>query len=115
MEGVNDLDKRIAELKGYVKFHDTEAMVKEDPKSLITKETACWSTSDAKALELVDELDFPFKLLTLSETPAARWLAHFHYPETQKYPNGEIGSTRPEAICKAYIAAREWMDRKAGA
>jgi len=81
-----------------------------------------WSTSDAKAFELVDEVlgacpsDFA---LLLSE---GRWIATFGLLS----PDGDIGlkrqngiaychlkdgstPTRPEAICRAYLAAMEWM------
>jgi hypothetical protein len=71
-----------------------------------------WSTSDSKALELVDEIPAPtvFKL-ERSSLPDT-WYAYFAFPGRNAVG---FASTRPEAICRAYIAAREWMATKAGA
>lgn len=111
---MNDLDKRIAELKGWAvvgaKFNDRYLgiVVRVDGKN----QDVSWSTSDAEALELVDELAaLPFELLTLSQAPYARWLARFHCPADQGL-KGAVGATRPEAICRAYICIREWMEKK---
>jgi hypothetical protein len=135
---LNDLDKQIAAAKGWrpptmaeferlIKTQEKgwmfpfppEFLVKLDfpeaPPWHITDAKDCrWSTSDSKALELVDELvDIKgprlfFSLNLLSETPSARWLAQFTH-ETRG-----VGATRPEAICRAWLAAMTWMkERKA--
>lgn len=124
--GVN-LDRRIAELKGW-EWDERERMVWTDPPYETVKmgektteqcglimSACCWSTSDAKALELVDELvTFEdgwtgFEILTLSVTNGYRWRAGFLHREKEWLG---VGHTRPEAICRAYIAAVDWM--KAG-
>ncbi len=109
---MNDLDKRIAGLKGLlnaegqqVKFHGRLDADFGEPY---------WSTSDAKALELVDELRTEgMAFIMRSAEVGSGWLASF-YPEmdTKFFQGG--WHTRPGAICRAYIAAREWMATKAG-
>jgi hypothetical protein len=110
---MNELDRKIAELKGY--WTKNWPVVCENPEYREETRVECnWSTSDTKALELVDELvdgpeKLPFELLILSETRSGRWMARFHYASSQQSPQGGVGATRPEAICRAYVAAMEWM------
>jgi hypothetical protein len=66
----------------------------------------CWSTDDAKALELVDEVRG--KLEFVLKTHGGGWFAYFlHLPSCQTM-DGEA-PTRPEAISRAYLAAMAWM------
>jgi hypothetical protein len=132
---MTNLDRKIAELKG-LKIDRlvgvdgvgvVEIWLEVAPGSEAYEAVPAWSTSDSKALELVDELcvDQPdgmgarFHLIRWEAkgTKAARWEARIEpywldgqYTLTQQGNrfDGE-GPTRPEAICHAYIAAREWM------
>lgn len=138
---MNDLDKRIAELKGWISFSeyrkewiavpppgsepptryddDSEpaAYYKSDryPGEFFSQDASymdgwpkgtffhipSWATSDAKALELVDELGRGLRL----EGCGFHWSAVIDFFGQH---HQETGTTRPEAICRAYIAAREW-------
>lgn len=124
------LDQQVALLKGW-EFDPMEGAWWMSPEEKAAGRYWCggltWTSDDAKALELVDELvvDQPdgagcrFMLIKWeprSEKPA-RWEARFEpYWIDGKYTmtaqghrfDGQ-GQTRPEAICRAYIAAREWM------
>lgn len=136
---MNDLDRKIAELKGMpVDGEVTHWPVGEDDKGKLfptgdpIPQNWGWSTSDAKALELVDELvydapnrmaRFRFILISWNATAIkpARWEARFEPYETDEgrtYTSSGHrfdgqAPTRPEAICRAYIAAREWMKERA--
>lgn len=136
---MTDLDRQIAEIKGWRRLTRPElkkvygAMgiiaVPESGDLLEVYQTegaplgnppwkACplpaWSTSDSKALELVDE--FPEIGFTLDHFGTAimkggYWSAQFRIPRGHS-PDWNIraeAATRPEAICRAYIAAVTWM------
>ncbi len=140
---MNDLDKRIAELKGWrkVTVSDLERiailegrgpttpyrdLVRDRPDGGmdLTDEppagSPTWSTSDAKAFELVDEI--------MRADPKVCFNLDHHYgslyPWNARFRIGFgivgedftgaycDGQTRPDAICRAYIAAIEWMKGK---
>ena len=124
---MNELDKRIAELKGLTV--DGLGGLSTDKPGVFTLGPT-WSTSDTKALELVDEIldrggvDFQ---LVRPEKKSKPWSATFGITDARG-PVGFItdkgarfchlksgeGPTRPEAICRAYIAAMGWMREKKG-
>lgn len=140
---MNDLDQKIAETKGW-EWDAAERMVWTDPpfetvvygektsarRGLIMS-ACCWSTSDAEAFELVDEVAEPlFFIERYGKSGDKRWKAHFAFgqrityfdeargatvsiPDVPKDIFGE-GPTRPEAICRAYLAAMEYMKGKKG-
>jgi hypothetical protein len=112
---MTDLDRKIAELKGWEVIGTAHPDLHGHPDPLSVpaaglmgkkdgevRALAFWSTSDAKALELVDELGMQFRL----EGNPGHWSAVFDV-YGQHHIDG--GTTRPEAICRAYIAAREWL------
>jgi hypothetical protein len=122
---MNGLDRRIAELKGM-----------KDPAKLEGLEVVAllggdysWTTFDSKALELVDELAgeknymLAGVLFTLAYFKSHHrlnrgwfWAARFSIEGLDGIRiigDGEA-PTRPEAICRAYIAAREFMAKQAG-
>jgi hypothetical protein len=110
---MNELDKKIAELKGYynpAEVNEFECAscgyeilsIRSGDYKMINGQ---WSTSDAKAFELVDELGMEFKI----EGKQSRWSAVF---DVYGQHHQETSQTRPEAICRAYIAAVEWMKEK---
>lgn len=111
---MNDLDRKIAELKGIpYREHAQYNFIQELEGAATT-----WN-SDAAALELVDELH-PAHFFTLKSLPNSQgWKAVFQ-PDpgnrmvgTPKYTGQDM--SRPKAICRAYIAAREWMAGRKGA
>lgn len=112
---MTDLDLKIAELKGWDIAQDDylgEVVRFDTPMGRVTLEPQNWSTSDAKAFELVDEVTtfahpYPaFELFVLATEPKhARWMAKFH---SGAHTDGGVGETRAEAICRAYIALKEW-------
>lgn len=122
---MNDLDRKIAELKG-IKPELQQATGPTGnpigrPGHLLTPNWGQWSTSDAKALELVDELThlgpvplerFCFILATYDggKTWSAAFAKHQRSRLLNQY-DGQ-GRTRPEAICRAYIAACEFLNQK---
>jgi hypothetical protein len=117
---LNDLDKRIAEAKGWRLFKPGETTPKDhaewsESKAIWKPESlADWSTSDAKAFELVDELDTQFFLERYGQ-PKWEWAAVFLYRFGGGAPGKEfrgVGPTRPEAICRAYLAAMEYLKGK---
>lgn len=104
---MSDLDKRIAELKGlWMKNWPFVCGNPEYPNE--TRVECDWSTSDSKALELVDEMKTDYKMVFISRQ--GDWFAEFFV--LNQYVGGGLAKTRPEAICRAYIAAREWMATK---
>lgn len=123
---MTDLDRQIAELKGLRMaciFGDTDfGAVGMDleiiPGSGSFERVDCWSTSDAKAFELVDELTSPnnsrlrewFFYICTDSTNIGDWMASFLLGRKPRYhdPISKIGKTRAEAICKAYIAVIDW-------
>lgn len=114
---MNDLDRKIAELKGASLMPDGPYVGGITPdRSKYVAPT--WSTSDSNALELVDELTRPeqnrmteFAFAMRTAEVGRGWLAIFFPGQGRDhFPGG--GYTRPEAICRAYIAAREWMAAK---
>jgi hypothetical protein len=121
---MNDLDRKIAELKGLWTKH--WPYVCENPDKREETRVECdWSTSDSKALELVDELQGKFRLRLLSSPSGLAWQAHFDecvlglvaFTPGKHFSCATfqgIASSRPEAICRAYIAARTWMREKKG-
>lgn len=126
---MNGLDKRIAELKGwrivplqqYIEMTGREPSLPQNeyvirdvaPRAINVLDAHDWSTSDAKAFELVDEIDHHFALERglSSDTEAWEWewRAGFMLGAEIRM---HVAPTRPEAICRAYIAAREWMTAK---
>lgn len=134
---MTDLDRKIAELKGWrhvpagtekvmLGSHATlsEGWVEPTPKGewYHAAFNCDWSGSDSKALELVDELTRPdssrlhmFAVnLQFCEDFGWRALFQAHGPGRHqvKWKQCCEGPTRPEAICRAYIAAREWMEKQ---
>lgn len=134
---MTDLDRKIAELKGW-EWDEVERMVWTEPappplpaavnpipnggRLGYIMSFCCWSRDDSKALELVDEMkDAQFYMHGSTPNPR-RWWVMFQFHD-MKYvtPYGVKefkfegdGPTRPEAICRAYIAAVTWMrERKA--
>jgi hypothetical protein len=109
---MNDLDKQIAELKGsgtLAFLAKSPAYRAAVPEAIpIVESQVSWSTSDAKALELVDEMvvDTDFRLSYNSRSGA--WTAEIG----RISPCQAVGETRAEAICKVYIA---WMAYLRGA
>jgi hypothetical protein len=119
---MNDLDRKIAELKRV----PLETGMYRTPGEIIPGRgfvpsgpaveelPPLWSTSDAKALELADEaMDGVFEFCVTGTNYTDRdvnWFAWFALLGG-KTARGE-GRTRPEAICRAYIAAREWIKEK---
>lgn len=106
-----DLDRQIAILKGAT--HD-----------LSGNAFTFYSESDAKALELVDELVtqerndrlycFDFGLALSARNPW-EWAAWFVPSPTRtgaRISTQGRGPTRAEAICRAYLSAREWMNNQ---
>jgi hypothetical protein len=115
--GVNDLDRKIAGLKG---MKDPDKLEGLEVVALIGGDYS-WSTSDSKALELVDELLAEFNHeweIMIRKIPCSRvwWVAISDKENTFWRHKGHSfeaeASTRPEAICRAYIAAREWMEKQ---
>jgi hypothetical protein len=127
---MNELDKKIAELKGFYNAcevtefecqscgYEIKAIRDKDYKHI----GGAWSTSDERAFELVDELTLPANnrltefdfVLGLAIRKPWTWVACFTtitgFQLKDQY-RGE-GITRPEAICRAYIAAMEYMKDK---
>lgn len=123
---MNDLDKRIEKLKGVRIMLDGPYVGGIMPDGA-KYNCPTWSTSDAKAFELVDELmdigpgwsfhldsamlnreklkDSGFKIAERAEN----WNCSFMHGLAVCMGGGK---KRPEAICRAYIAAREWMATK---
>lgn len=135
---MNELDKRIAELKG-LWWDDAENCVWLDPPVPINKHGIMDAgrnmvsighfsySTDERAFELVDELmdtgpgwsfhldsamlnreklkDSGFKIAERAEN----WNCSFMHGLMICMGGGK---SRPEAICRAYIAAREWMATK---
>jgi hypothetical protein len=126
---LNDLDRKIAELKGYVVLGlasvGTLEPIPDDPEkyNLALKRLSDgkveiqphWSTSDTKALELVDELlGEGVGCILMSSPEMGYWSAMFSdskvIPEApivmyERQGNGK-GMTRAEAICRGYIDLR---------
>lgn len=111
---LTDLDRTIAGLKGVHLMADGPYIGGIRPDGTKHVEPT-WSTSDSKALELVDELTRPAAArmhdyaFSLTWDPGTKqWTAIF-------FRDGEVmfflerAPTRPEAICRAYIAAVTWM------
>ena len=110
-----DLDRKIAEAKGWRLFRPGETTPKDhaewaESKAEWKPETlAAWSTSDSKALELVDELraqGFHFHLADITH-PEPLWQVYFIMKDGKG--SQAIERTRPEAICRAWLAAQEWI------
>lgn len=132
---MNDLDRKIAELKGwrpitqgdYDRIEKTIRMKTVYPCGICRDRpdggldvandaihSHTWSTSDAKAFELVDEM-----LAAI----AGRMDVSIYYASSPGVWNCDInvdsmteverwGRTRPEAICRAYIALKEWEKKR---
>jgi hypothetical protein len=109
---MNDLDRRIAEAKG--RRIDMLGGI-ETTMPGIYELGPTWSTSDTKAFELVDEIDHHFALERglSSDTEAWEWewRAGFMLGAEIRM---HAAPTRPEAICRAYLAAMEWMKGRKG-
>lgn len=111
VQKVNDLDRKIAELKGIPYQEFTELNYIQE----VVKTATTWS-SDAKALELVDELAVHddvcgFELFLVATVPKRIWKAEFAvHGEPRQI--GCVEESRPEAICRAYIAAMTWLKEK---
>lgn len=130
---MNDLDKKIAELMGYsvitaaeyLELTGREAFAPQiairqvaPGATILASERGHegWSISDSKALELVDELgrDHPARMwnhfFRLDQLEIGQgWRAVFWEDlKGRMIPPRKFtgqGMTRPEAICRAYIAA----------
>ena len=140
---MNELDKQIASLKGW-EWDEKEGMVWTTPhvpknehgvidggrEGFVIGLRPWWSTDDGTALELVDELAEPLFFVERFGKPGGKkWKAHFSLPysqlleqiedrklyQTQYHDASGEAATRPEAICRAYLAAREWMAGRKGA
>lgn len=136
---MTDLDRKIAELKRWrhvpagteTVIRGMRATLSEGWMEPLSKGgewyhaafNCNWSTSDSKALELVDELGqhhpsrmwkFFFRLDQLENGQG--WRAVFWQDLQGKMipPRKYTGQdpTRPKAICRAYIAAVTWMRGK---
>lgn len=119
---MTDLDRKIAEFKGWVFRPERAIIVSPDGKQTIgilaamlagqTIDGLNWSTDTAKAFELVDEVGLPFMLTKnhpinkdgdclngcyMSFWVDGVWLGQGTHP------------TVPEAICRAYIEAKKWL------
>ena len=109
---MNDLDKRIAELKGWIITQDKYLGTRFNygtPVGELSIDAYSWAESDAKAFELVDEISAPVVFeLKRSRLPDT-WYAWFSFAD---HNSVGYGATRPEAICKAYIAAREYLEKR---
>ena len=96
---MNDLDKKIAELKGWTERNhgiwDHPQLGWAEPLASLN-----WSLSDAKAFELVDEMtvDTDFELAYNSRI--GEWKAKIG----RILVDEESGQSRAEAICRVYIA-----------
>jgi hypothetical protein len=138
---LNDLDKQIATLKGYSplsgimgEFHWGFPALRHQVKVVvpIPVKDLNWSASDARALELVDELvrqnpnrprDIGFALYYEVAYPMGsesvriiQWQCSFYEEDGNKKIREiahAMGFSRPESICRAYIAVRERMATKA--
>lgn len=125
---MTDIDRKTAELKGwrergpYLWINGITGEHKEGDGARLFN----WSTSDAKAFDLVDEVSqkTPERTgrwyLRMQEEYASPgldfmpWDAMFLYcvgPEI-KHKVRERGKTRAEAICRAYIALKEWEGKR---
>lgn len=127
---MTDLDRRIAEAKGYpdpvevTEFlcgacdFEIKAIASGDYQHI----GGGWSTSDSKALELVDELRGKFAFYLSCSPSGIHWyatlspvvtgLAALNPPDGPNFTGD--GISRPEAICRAYLAAVEWMKARRG-
>ena len=130
---MTDLDRKIAELKGWSIVTATEfgvmtgrdiigsadVIIKDCAPNAICLGDECgiggWSTSDAKAFELVDEMEsqFPpyhFQLARLPDPNGWRGKFTMDVGDKMMAPRKYTGqgNTRAEAICRAYIALKEW-------
>lgn len=110
-----DLTDQIARMKGMKLPGDLEGL---EVVALIGGEYS-WTRDDAKALDLADELtDAGFEVGIASWNPGdgrrhrVRVSGHAGTPDAFEFT--VEGSSRPEAICKAWLAAREWMATKGG-
>lgn len=139
---MTDLDREIARMKGwrevqlndrlhpvYAEIHKPKDIGDEVGATMRTREECNWSTSDAKAFELVDEVCASglhyFSMFLSCEGDTREWSADLfsYWPwlcsftrQTRKDDRGSIiakgfGNSRPEAICRAYIEAKKWMTR----
>ena len=135
---MTDLDRQIAEIKGWrpVTPADLEKMASlkawfpqdhvigckdRDDGGLdfgtYKDSDPTWSTSDSKALELVDEYpEAGFSLHRFGSTSGEYrpWAARFTFRRPGQ-PDWNIqgeAPTRPEAICRAYLAAMTWMKER---
>lgn len=128
---MNDLDRTIAEIKGLDFFDpglkNSIGIVRPDIKRIsdggpMRIVDVGWSTSDSKALELVDELPGATFFLERYGTKEKTWRAVFDFRQVMVVtPTGAKwftfdgkAPTRPEAICRAYIAAVTWMREEKG-
>jgi len=114
---MNDLDRRIAELKGFTYKGPKHTITGPDGKAYLTS-WLCWTESDAKALELVDEW-------VAMEKGNFAWVTTLNGSATATFSRGYsirtggilVASfterTRPEAICRAWVAAMEWLKMRA--
>jgi hypothetical protein len=120
---MNELDRKIAELKGLGTDEITQYPIDEDLEGRIfptgdpIKVNWGWSTSDTKALELVDEWiaedpeNRQFSIRYSSQHVGDRWQCSLRPGFLPQWGIAwvEDAPTRPEAICRAYLAAMEWM------
>lgn len=122
---MTDLDRKIAELKGWA-FSATGLYAANQEGehigllALNFQESTPfgWSTDIAKAFELVDEVCGPrsdrvrcvsFAIVCAEPGDWRHFAKFFHWAgdHSEEIGHGD-GATRPEAICRAYIALKEW-------
>lgn len=126
---MTDLDRKIAELKGWNPGPIEDGWPKESGDCLVDPDGACayvegresplWSTSDAKAFELVDELKGDGIHFMMICHDGDNYVAFNDGVVTEdlkavtfKRAGEARASARPEAICRAYIALKEWEGKK---
>jgi hypothetical protein len=110
---MTDLDRRIAELKGWCPSKERREKAFRTGNAVnvfVPLEGWGWSTSDTDALKLVDEFlaENPDASFDLAYIPGAieKWGARFCVGR-DFFPFMSPGPNRREAICRAYIAAME--------
>lgn len=129
--GWTDLDEQIAKLKGWRWSEDLHGWLYSEECTMTHGPFVVglrWATSEDEAWGLVDELADPLFFIERYGKPGQkRWKAHFAFgrrltwfdesrnatisvPDAPFDAYGE-GATRPEAICRAYIAAREYISK----
>lgn len=124
---MTDLDRKIAELKGW-RYHKDKYLGEgfahsENPfGEIFLSGREWWSKDIAKAFELVNEVcgPLPDRLIPISFILSCaepdKWVKHIKFFQWNKNQIanewGGKGSSIQEAICRAYIALKEWEANK---